>query len=227
MNDSESRFVKMPIVSAATGNLIGYEVLLRKFQNIPLTFFNQYPELYNQFSLPMLQEIFVLDNKKKIRSGSELLFINVTPEQFLSEGTLSFLEYIHELKKKLFNIVIEFTEHDLHGEYKQMQERMLIFKQLDCQFAIDDFGMNRSNFQRVFAIDAEYIKLDRSLIGEFDKNGVNTKTLTHLVDFCHQLNKKVIMEGIETQHQFEQAKVCGADYLQGYFYGMPEPILSE
>ena len=224
MNNTTT-FHKMPIVSALTDKVLGFEILLKSFRGIPLNTFNQHPELYSEFSFQLLKEIFHLDQQKKLRGISELLYLNLTPDQFLSHGTLEFLYYLHESKYRLENLVIEFTEHDLHCDLIRIKERILLFKQHNCQFAIDDFGIKVSNFQRVFEINTEFIKVDRGLITRSENNQANQDALTELVSFCHKLNKKVIVEGIETKTQFEQAKVCGADYLQGYFFSLPELIV--
>jgi len=218
-------FHKMPIVSAVTDRVIGFEILLKNFQGLPLKIFNDYPELYSEFSLQLLKEILHLDQQKKLRATSELLYLNVTPDQFLSHGTLEFLYYLHESNYRLENLVIEFTEHKLHCDLWRIKERILLFKQHNCQFAIDDFGIKVSNFQRVFEIKTEFIKVDRSVITRSESAQANQDALTELVNFCHKLNKKVIVEGIETKAQLKQAKICGADYLQGYLFGLPELIV--
>jgi len=223
--DNSTTFHKMPIVSALTDKVIGFEILLRSFRGIPLNTFNQYPQLYSDFSFQLLKEILHLDHQKKLRAASELLYLNLTPEQFLSPGTLEFLYYLHVSKYRLENLVIEFTEHELHCDLWRIKERILLFKQHNCQFAIDDFGIKVSNFQRVFEINTEFIKVDRSVITRSESAQANQDALTELVNFCHKLNKKVIVEGIETKAQLKQAKICGADYLQGYLFGLPELIV--
>jgi len=225
MNDIDSSFLKMPIVSANTDQIIGFEVLLKSFHGISLKVFNDNPELYCELSSQMLKAIIELDAKGKIRKASELLYLNLTPAQFLSPSTLDFLYSLYAKHQKLSNFVIEFTEHDLHCDLYRFEERILLFKQIGCQFAIDDFGMNVSNFQRVFEINTEFIKIDRGLIVRYDNHKANIEALTQLVRLCHKLDKKVIIEGIETNVQLKQAKACGADFLQGFIYGFPELIV--
>lgn len=231
MHNTDNIYVKMPIVCASTDVIKGYELLLRRFRGISLEVFNRNPELYTELSQPMLENVFNLDRTGLIRTKRELLFINMTVSQFISTGTLDFLRTLYISNQGLKgnqasnnfieNIVIEITEQELNFDWDKLTERRLLLKNLGFKFAIDDFGIKASNFQRAFEFEPDIIKLDREIIVRCntDKN-----PLKHLVNLCHNLNKKVIIEGIETEQQFIQAKECQADYLQGYYFGLPEKI---
>ena len=225
MNNNEQHFVKMPIISALTDEPIGFEILLRKFRGISLEVFNRNPELYSELSFPLLQEIFELDVSGKIRGQGSLLYINLTPQQILCQGTLDFLYRLHHTGQCFTDIVIEMTEQELDCDQKRLKERLLLFKRFGFQLAIDDFGVKASNFQRVFHIDPNFIKLDRGFVVGYTAEKSNKSTLDKLVGFCHNLNKKVIVEGIETKQHYKLAKECSADYMQGYYFGLPEDIL--
>jgi len=245
MNNNDHSYVKMPLVSTASGNIVGFEVLLRQFNGISLATFNRNPELYSELSFPMLNEIFSLDQAGKIRNKDQFLFINLTPAQLLCSGTLTFLtqlfyckyqqaeendqtsqeplqvSLVHQVNK----VVIELTEHDLDCDIDKLKERLLLFMCFGFTFAIDDFGAKASNFQRVFEVDHDFIKLDRGLLFRFNARNSDKAHLHHLVSYFHQLNKKVIVEGVETLEDYEVAKACGADYLQGFHFGLPEVIV--
>ena len=224
MNSAEKTFVKMPIISASTGCILGYEVLLKSFAGMSLQVFNQNPALFCQMSCQILKSIFALDQAKKIRLEPQLLFLNLSPAQFLSASTLEFLYYISESGQNLTGYVIELTEQDLHFELSRLKERILLFRQLGCQFAIDDFGAQQSNFKRIFELETEYIKVDRNLVAHYGKNVKGADVLAPLVEFCHKMNKKVVIEGIENPIQQQQAKDSGADFIQGFIYGLPQVI---
>lgn len=231
MGNNDNLYAKMPIVCASTGAIKGFEVLLRRFRGISLEVFNRNPELYTELTQPMLENIFDLDRSGLIREQGQLLFINMTVSQFICADTLEFLRTLYRSQSELTseglsnnyieNIIVEITEQELHCDLDKLTERTLLLKSQGFKFAIDDFGIKASNFQRVFELDPYIIKLDREIIVRCntDKN-----PLKHLVNLCHNLNKKVIIEGVETEQQFIQAKECQADYLQGYYFGFPEKI---
>lgn len=224
--DNNTSFAIMPIVSAIDGGAFGQEILLRKFNSIPLEVFNRNPELYTEFSFELLTDIFKIDATKNIRTEAELLFINFTVKQFLSAGTLDFLTTAHTTNTRLHNIVIEITEQELLYSDVRIQERILLFKRFGCLFAIDDFGTEHSNFKNVFDLNPNYIKLDGDMIFQYCQTDVCASALVKLVAFCHELGAKVIAEGVENIDIYKKVKDMNIDYVQGYYLGKPELIPS-
>ncbi len=236
INNKDNSYVKMPIVCASSGEYQGYEVLLRKFRGISLEIFNRNPELYSELTLPMLEHIFLLDSSGLIRKPEQSLYINMTASQLLSEGALAFLSQLHhqQLSSKkdqsnqyrINDVVIELTEQELDCDRSRLFERLLLFIRLGFKFGVDDFGVKASNFQRVFELETDVIKLDRGIIVRYSASKANKETLKYLINFCHNLNKQVIVEGVETKQQYQIAKECKANYLQGYYFGLPEQVIA-
>jgi len=211
-------------MSASNESIVGYEILLKSFSGISLSVFNQNPELFCEMSCDILKAIFALDQQEKIRVKPQLLFLNLSPAQFLSASTLEFLYYITEAGYDLEGYVIELTEHELPCDISRFKERILLFRQLGCQFAIDDFGAHLSNFKRVFEISTEYIKVDRKLVAHYGHGLQSDEVLAQLINFCHKMDKQVIIEGVENQAQQRQAEISGADFIQGFIHGLPQII---
>jgi len=233
MNNKDNVYAKMPIVCSSTGSTKGFELLLKEFRGISLEVFNRYPDLYTELSYSMLENIFKLDRLSLIREKGQLLFVNMTVSQLISKSTLDFLltlyrpsQYIKVKKPTdcfFDNIIIEITEQEIDYDWQRLTERQLLLKSFGFKFAIDDFGIKASNFQRVFEFDPDIIKIDREIIV---RSNINKNPLKYLVSLCHNLDKKVVIEGIETEQHFILAKECKADYLQGYYFGLPQHINS-
>ena len=220
-------FARMAILPTEGEFPFAYEILLRNWQGIDLSVFNQYPNLYTEFSYPMWQAIYQLDSAKRCRKEGQKLFVNMTLAQLLSEGSLWFLKDLDRQKFRLNNFVIEFTEHDFINAHEStaLIERMLLFKCFGCKFAIDDFGCQSSNFKRVFELKPDYLKVDRSLLNKIDNSPEQQKQLRALVKFCHELSIQVIVEGVETQAHLDIVRSSKSDFYQGFYFGLPEPIL--
>lgn len=218
-------FVKMPIMTSS-GTVLGFEVLLRKFNGIPLSTFNLYPELFTEFTYEFLHSIFILDTSQIIRDDNEFLFINLTIDQLLSNGTLSFLTECNESNVKMVNVIIEITENEMFNihDKEKISERILLFRTFGYQFAIDDFGVEHSNFQRVFDIKPEFIKLDREMIINYSEQEKPSQAFEQLIGFCHKIDTKVIAEGIESEKIYTKLIAAGVDYFQGYYFGLPKVI---
>lgn len=49
------------------------------------------------------------------------------------------------------------------------------------------------------------------------------KKSSNIIYLAHSLQIEVTAEGVETGEQFEFLKSVGCDYIQGYYFGKPQP----
>lgn len=224
MTTPENRFVKMPLVSTLNGEVIGFEILLREFNGVGLEVFNRNPELYATLCYPILRTIFELDFAGKIRDDSEQLYLNLTADQIMSSGIKKFFLAYQKSGVVIKNVIIELTEQEINYSSPYFKRRLLLLKKAGFQLSIDDFGVKGSNFRRVFELDPYSVKLDKGFVAWCSDDQLHRTMLIELVEMLHKIGKKVVLEGVETEEQFEIAKACSVDLIQGYYLGYPEPI---
>ena len=87
--------------------------------------------------------------------------------------------------------------------------------------AIDDFGTGHSTFRRLRDIEADEVKLDRSLVAPDTDPAVAQAILEPLVRMIHELGMRVVAEGVERPAQRDRLLDCGVDALQGFLFGQP------
>ncbi|MBA3004161.1 MAG: EAL domain-containing protein, partial [Desulfurivibrio sp.] len=66
--------------------------------------------------------------------------------------------------------------------------------------------------------------VDQSFVSEMEKDAKNLEIIRGIVGLAHNLEKKVIVEGIETEPQLAQVKAMGCEYGQGYLFAKPLPM---
>jgi len=90
-------------------------------------------------------------------------------------------------------------------------------------FSLDDFGKGESNLMYVVEMPVSIVKLDYDI----SKAYFNTKKAKHVikavVGMAHELELKVVAEGIETENEVRTMREEGIDYIQGYYYSKPIP----
>jgi EAL domain-containing protein (putative c-di-GMP-specific phosphodiesterase class I) len=150
------------------------------------------------------------------------LFLNVNPRLLtgISDHGKTFAKVLNHYEFPANQIVIEIVEHEIANQSLLLQV-VQNFRANGYRIAIDDFGVQSSNFDRVWRLSPDIVKLDGGLCREMGYNRKTQAVLAKLVSILHDLGAKVVMEGIETPEQLAIGIDAGADLVQGYFFGQP------
>lgn len=89
--------------------------------------------------------------------------------------------------------------------------------------AIDDFGTAHANLGQLCHIDANTVKLDKSIVYAADQSKRARTIYQSIRKMIHALGTKIVAEGIETTSQLELARAIGIDVVQGYLMSRPIP----
>lgn len=153
------------------------------------------------------------------------LFLNISGRHLLSVGTghgHTFETLLRHCGLTPTQIVLEVLESDV-DDLQHLQEAVNGYRSRGFRVAIDDFGCRHSNFDRLWRLTPDIVKLDRSLIHQAATNPRARRILPKIIDIIHDLGAQVVCEGIESAAQHALARDAGADLLQGYHYARPSP----
>jgi diguanylate cyclase (GGDEF)-like protein/PAS domain S-box-containing protein len=116
---------------------------------------------------------------------------------------------------------LEITEA-LHIENFESAARALQgVADLGVSLALDDFGTGYSNLGALALLPIDTFKLDQSFVRGIDANRANhaiAKSVWHLAD---GLDKKVVVEGVETCGECMRVEALGYRTVQGYKFAVP------
>lgn len=146
--------------------------------------------------------------------------INSIQSQHLNEREeKEFVERYAELSDR---IVVELTEsEDLNREVLERKQK---FAGFTGDFALDDYGSGYSNSQYFLELSLKYLKLDRSIVQNVDRDVNKQQLISYIVGYAHQNHLNVIAEGLETQEELEKTLELGVDFFQGYYLARPMPV---
>lgn len=123
-------------------------------------------------------------------------------------------------------IEIEITETVIMDKLQQ-ESAFAIIRELHeegIHMSIDDFGSGYSSLGVFEQIPASVLKLDRSfLINHMDRER-QAEIMKQIVKLAHNLEAKVVCEGVETDDDVELMREIGARIAQGFRYARPEAI---
>lgn len=80
-----------------------------------------------------------------------------------------------------------------------------------------------SSLAYIKQLDVDYVKIDRSFITNITDDYRDEAVIKSMLVLCNNLNKKVVVEGIETKAQANKIIALGCDLAQGFYFGKPMP----
>jgi EAL domain-containing protein (putative c-di-GMP-specific phosphodiesterase class I) len=117
-------------------------------------------------------------------------------------------------------VELEFTEGALIRRRARVLEQLIDIRAVGVTCAIDDFGTGYSSFAYLQNIPADVIKIDRSFMGGLERER-DQKLVRAMITMSHELNYRVVAEGVETQEAYEFLAKSGCDEIQGYLISRP------
>lgn len=137
-----------------------------------------------------------------------------------------FESLLSETELKAEQIVIEVVEKSI-SDTERLAEEINYYKDLGCLIAIDDFGTGMSNFDRIWSLNPDIIKLDRSLLFNTISDERMNILLPKVISLLRQAGSLVLIEGVEEQAQIMKALESGSDFAQGYYFTKPTTDLGK
>lgn len=224
--------VFQPIIDLQRNKPLGFEALLRasdahgKSISPPIAF--RQAEIAEQLvKFDRLCRTLHTLNYLNMGRKEGRLFLNVHPELLaaVSSHGRVFERVLHNHAVPTDSVVIEINEAAVTQE-EQLSYAIANYRERGYRIAIDDFGKEHSNLDRLWKLSPEYVKLDGGIIQQAESNDRLQRILPKLVEIIRDLGSEVIVEGIETATQLELAKQVGVHLVQGYLLGKPRSALS-
>ncbi len=218
-----------PIVDTATKKISHYEVLARiknsSGEILTPFYFLEYAkrtELYPYITLEIFEKsLEFMQKEPKVKLSFNISYLDIINKK-VHESLVSKIKDL-ELGERL---VFEILETEGIKQMEIMTSFIKEIKELGCKIAIDDFGSGYSNFDYVYKLQADYIKIDGSLIKNIDKN-VTKIIIKHINELSHEIGFKTVAEFVENEDIYEKIKNMGIDYAQGYYFEKPKPLSKE
>ena len=161
-------------------------------------------------------ELFKSDDMLKVS-------INVSPIQLME---VDFVNKAEEILNKYNvtwkNLCLEITETAVLDENIIIRDNLLLLNKKGVKIALDDFGTGYASFSYLKKFKLDILKIDRIFID----NGldIDYKIVDNIKSIANLLNMETVIEGVETEEQFNNLKSVGCEYFQGYYFSRPLPI---
>ena len=119
-------------------------------------------------------------------------------------------------------IKLELTESAFFENISIMNNVIEALHKVGIKVLMDDFGTGYSSMMMLKNVAIDVLKLDKSFVDDIGDDR-SEKIISNIIYLAHSLQIEVTAEGVETAAQFEFLKSVGCDYIQGYYFGKPQP----
>jgi len=120
-------------------------------------------------------------------------------------------------------LILEITETTAMRSPKETIRILNGLKEQGVQVSIDDFGTGYSSLLYLQNMPASELKIDRAFVSEINKNCTDTRLLAMIIELAQNMNLNIVAEGVETEEQQRQLAALGCNILQGFYFSRPVP----
>ncbi|MFK8013614.1 MAG: EAL domain-containing protein [Marinicellaceae bacterium] len=148
--------------------------------------------------------------------------INLSLFQFMNTQVIELLEATTK-KYNIENqhITLELTESIGIGDFEATLVKLKHLNSLGFKIAIDDFGTGYSSLNYLTQMPIDILKLDKSFVANIGKEKNSDSLIETIIIMAKQLELELIIEGVETEEQFDFLKDRGCSIFQGYLVHQP------
>jgi EAL domain-containing protein (putative c-di-GMP-specific phosphodiesterase class I) len=215
-------FAFQPIVNANNREIVSFEALVRGPHGEPsATVLSQVPNL----DFPRFDEMCRL---KAIHLASRLKIPNLLSLNLSAQGlyeidlniTATFQASM-DCGIPVENIIFEVLETESLTDQRNLLQYMQLIQDFGFRTAIDDFGAGYSGLKLLVNYQPTYIKLDRHLIGNIQRDKVKQCVFSGIWEICRRLSIEIVAEGVENANEYHWLSEAGVSMFQGYYFAKP------
>ena len=215
------------IVDNRTNKITKYECLARIVKGdtlyTPFLFIN----IAEQIGvIPEITKIMIDKSFQVFQHNSYSFSINITEIDLNNHYLQAYLrKKLQEYAIEPSRVVLEVLEGLSATGAKNSLEQLMELKEMGFKIAIDDFGAQNSNFERVHSMNIDFIKIDGSFVKNLATDPKSYSIVKTITDFAKSIGAEVIAEYVHSKEVYEIVEELGIEYSQGYYFSEPQKEL--
>ena len=231
---NEIRMVLQPIVDMQNGVITGAEALMRWNHSgvaIPPSDFIPAAESSGLISglgtwaIEHTAALCARWEKENLLPADFTFSINMSTRQLTNSALPAKIREIlrrHGVDPK--RIQMEITETALMQDIAVTTKILLALEEIGLSIAVDDFGTGYSSLAQLVRMRVDCLKIDRMFVNDLSSDSRNRSIAASIISMAHNLDLKVVAEGVETAEQAKFLMDHDCDAAQGYHFFRPVEI---
>lgn len=228
----ELRLHYQPIVIIHTGEVVGFEALMRWYTpDRGILYPGEFLDAIDTAGLNYSVDLWVLKTacaqlvewEKEFQDMENLyISVNLSANNIKHPNLVDNIE--HVLKETGLNpsrLWLEITEKVSTPNDEQTIEVLKNLRALGVRISLDDFGTGYSALNYLAKFPVDVIKIDRSFIEMIGTNDDSLRIIEMIIALANHLKLTVIAEGIEEKEQVKFLQSINCEFAQGFLFSKP------
>ncbi len=234
VSQNELRLYCQPFISAESGEIRGFEALLRwERPGFGVVSPDEFIPVAEDTGLILDIGAWVLE--EACRQAAEWdrrwperrlgVAVNLSSRQLLTGDIVRVVtDVLARTGLDPARLTLELTESTLIDDAVSVEALLRQFRALGINLALDDFGTGYSSLTYLRAFPINILKIDKSFVRAIGTEREDTAIVAAVIALAKNLGLRVVAEGVETREQLAVLLQLRCPYLQGYLFARPEPI---
>ena len=219
-----------PLVNIADGNIVATEALVRwNHPELGLVSPARFIPIAEDSGLIIPLGEWVLSQacrqlKQWREQGIALqrMVVNLSPRQFRQKHLVeNFSRVLSETGVDPHWLGLEITETVIMENPEKSIGTLAELHALGIELSLDDFGTGYSSLGYLKRFPIDKLKIDQSFVRDISTDANDAAMVAAIIVMAHQLNIRVVAEGVETEAQLAFLREHGCDEYQGYYFSRP------
>lgn len=232
LRHNEFRLVYQPQIYLTTGEVFGFEALLRWQTSEGETVRpDQFIPVLENTGLISKVGAWIIETAcshwrdwidQRLVSEAMRLSINVSAHQFENGDLPRLLR--RAMKKNALepsNLEVELTESTVMLDTSNTRKALRQIRHLGIGLSMDDFGTGYATLAYLRRYRFDTLKIDRSFIQRICSRKKDLAIAMSMIQLAHILELKTVVEGIETPEQVASLRRMGCAIGQGHYFSYP------
>lgn len=230
IENNEIYLVYQPQFDLALEKIIGFEALMR-IKNSTLG--NLSPTEF----IPIAEESGMIKDlgswalKEACRFNKHLqnngfpfciVAVNISTIQLNQKGFVTLVvDILKETGLSPQYLELEITESAIASSIRDAVSILEELQSIGIRISLDDFGTGYSSLNYLTQMPINTLKIDKAFIDKINLNKKDNYVAEAIISLAHNLDVKVVAEGVEDSNQLNLLKEKNCDLIQGYLYSKP------